>query len=203
MTKEIEEYYKRAYSEEKVSKHEWVAGTANPELVNLVYTNKIKPNSKILEVGCGIGSESVFLAVRGMNVTALDISESAISKAKELANVYDTKVNWKVGNILTDDDLDEKFDVITDQGCFHHLSDEERVRYEEKIVKLLKPKGMFILRCFSDKIPGGPQPRRISSDELIDTFHKDFKLDRLEHVLSFSTQKRKFPLGWFSLWCKR
>jgi hypothetical protein len=68
---------------------------------------------------------------------------------------------------------------------------------------VLKPGGMFILRCFSDKIPGGPQPRRISSDDMIQTFHPALKLEHMELILSFSTNQRDRPLGWFTIWHKR
>lgn len=200
MSEQIENYYKKIYSLEKPSEHEWTAGTAGPELVNMIYKKQIKPKSKILEIGCGLGTESIFLALRGMNVTAIDISDSAIKTAKQLADIYKVNVNWKVGNILNSSFEEDKFDVITDQGCFHHLTDDERRIYLHQVQKILKPDGMFILRCFSDKIPGGPQPRRISSNELIHTFYPEFRLEHLERVLSFSTTKREFPLGWFTIW---
>lgn len=96
MSEQIENYYKKIYSLEKPSEHEWTAGTAGPELVNMVYKKQIKPKSKILEIGCGLGTESIFLALRGMNVTAIDISDSAIKTAKQLADIYKVNVNWKV-----------------------------------------------------------------------------------------------------------
>ncbi|CAI2672417.1 Carboxy-S-adenosyl-L-methionine synthase (plasmid) [Apilactobacillus kunkeei] len=201
MSEKIKNYYKHIYSTEKHSEHEWTAGTANPELVNLVYDNKIKPNSNILELGCGLGTESVFLAVRGMNVTAVDISKDAISVGKQLSSLYNVNVDWMVEDILNADF--SNYDIVTDQGCFHHLNDDERVIYANKVYKFLKAGGMFILRCFSDEIPGGPQPRRISSDELIDTFHEKFKLDTMTKVLSFSTEQRYRPMGWFTVWYKR
>lgn len=201
MSEQIKQYYQHSYNNQKPAFHEWTAGTANPELVNLVYENKIKPNSKILEIGCGLGTESVFLAIRGMDVTAIDIAESALSTAKKFSDAYEVNVNWKVADILSVQ-LDEKYDVITDQGCFHHLTDDERAKYVKQISKFLKDDGMFILRCFSDKIEPGNQPRRITSNELLGTFYPTFKLEHLEHVLSFSTPTRKSPLGWFSIWYK-
>lgn len=204
MNEYIRKYYDSAYTDKKPSQHEWVSGTANPELVNLVFDEVIPRSSKILEVGCGIGSESTFLAVRGMDVTAIDISESAIQTAKGIADLYGAKVNWKVGNILTDELPASNYDVITDQGCFHHLSDDERNAYVKQITKSLKPGGMFILRGFSDKMDyNAPQPRLLTSDELVDTFHKEFILEKLDRVLSFSTETRDKPLGWFSIWYKR
>ncbi|EUJ19984.1 SAM-dependent methyltransferase [Listeria aquatica FSL S10-1188] len=173
-------------------------------MVNLVFNEKIPNSSKILEIGCGIGSESTFLAVRGMNVTAMDISESAIQTATKIADLYGVKVHWKVGNILTVDLLENHYDVITDQGCFHHLSNDEREIYVKQVNKALKPGGMLLIRGFSDKMKyTAPQPRLLTSDDLINTFHDKFVLEKLERVLSFSTETRHKPLGWFSIWYKR
>lgn len=203
MNKETVEFYNKSYVSEGGKQLDWTAGTAGPELVKLVYEGVIEPKSKILEIGCGLGTESVFLAARDMDVTAMDLSESAVSVGKKLANLYGVNVNWIAGDLLTTDLFNEEFDIITDQGCFHHMHEEERRIYLEKILKYLKPGGRLILRCYSDKIPGGHQPRRISSDDMLSTFFPALKLEHMERVLSFSTEKYSKPLGWFTIWYKR
>ena len=201
MSKEISNFYSMAYK--KGLQLNWTSGTASPELVDLVYKGKIKKGSKIMELGCGLGAEAIFMAARGMNVTAIDLSEDALSAAKKIADCYGVSVNWKVANVLEDDLGDEQYDVITDQGCYHHMEPEEKTVYLEQVVKHLKPGGMFVLRCFSDKFPPGGQPKRISSDDMIATFHKDFVLEHMELVLSFSSDRFDKPLGWFTVWYKR
>jgi len=197
------DFYETIYSTKKPAGHPWVAGTASPELINLVWEGVISPGMKVLEAGCGIGTESVFLAVRGMDVTSIDLSESAISLSKQLAKFYGVEINFQQGDATNPDFPDESFDVICEQGVFHHLTDEEREPYAKTITRLLRPNGLFVLRSYSDKIPGGPQPRRIKSDELIDIFHPYLKLEELRRVLSFSSEKQHRPLGWYTLWEKR
>lgn len=198
----VRNYFTQAYSEKSPSTHEWTAGTASPELIKLVWDQTIKKGSRVLEVGCGIGTEAVFLAVRDMDVSAIDISDSAINTAKKMAEVYGVDVDFRVADALSLPFATNEFDVFCDQGCFHHLTNEERPLYVKEILRVLKPGGMLVLRCFSDKIPGGPQPRRITSNELITTFAGDFNLEHMERVLSFSTEQRNFPLGWSTLWVK-
>ncbi|HET9959539.1 MAG TPA: methyltransferase domain-containing protein [Polyangiaceae bacterium] len=198
----VRDYFKQAYSSKPVSQHEWTAGSASPELIKLVWEGVIEPGSRVLDVGCGIGSESVFLAARGMRVTGIDISPSAIEAAKKLAQAYAVEVDFRCADVLNLPSPDAEFDVFCDQGCFHHMADEERAGYVKELVRVLKPGGLFVLRSFSDKIPGGPQPRRISSKELIDTFAGQLRLEHLERVLSFSTPQRERPLGWHSIWLK-
>lgn len=199
----VRDYFNQAYSTKQANEHEWVAGTASPELIDLVWRKVISTGSEVLEVGCGIGTESVFLSVRGMKVTGIDISSSAIEKAQKLAEVYNVKPQFSVEDVINLPFEDNSFDTVCDQGCFHHLTDEERKEYTKEISRVLKKDGLLILRCFSDAIPGGPQPRRIKSDELIQTLQNDFILEELKRVLSFSTEQRDSPLGWSSIWVKR
>jgi 2-polyprenyl-3-methyl-5-hydroxy-6-metoxy-1,4-benzoquinol methylase len=196
------DFYEKIYSERVPAKHEWVAGTASPELVNLVWQQILQPEMKVLEVGSGVGTEAVFLAMRGMHVTGVDLSETAVKLGNKLAEFYGVNVNFVQGD-ATNLPFDKEFDVVCDQGVFHHLTDGERDTYARSIHKVLKPNGLYVLRCFSDKIPGGPQPRRISSKEMLDTFTPYFNLDHMERVLSFSTSTREKPLGWFTLWYKK
>jgi cyclopropane fatty-acyl-phospholipid synthase-like methyltransferase len=203
MNVETKDFYKQIYQEKGKVHLGWTAGTANPEIINLVYEGVIPVGSKILEIGCGLGSESVFMAARGMDVTALDISEAAVNRGKQIADAYGIHVNWIAADLLETDLFNEDFDILTDQGCFHHMHENERELYMKKVVKYLKPGGMFILRSFSDKIPGGPQPRRVSSDDMISTFHKHFKLEHMERILSFSSERYEKPISWFTIWYKR
>lgn len=197
------EFYETIYAEKKPAGHPWVAGAASPELVNLVWEGVISPGMNVLEFGCGVGTESVFMAVRGMNVSAIDLSDSAVKLTKQLAEFYGVEVNAQQGDATKTDLPDGQFDVICDQGVFHHLTDEERQPYALEVTRLLKPGGILVLRSYSDKIPEGRQPRRIKSDELIDTFHPHLKLEEMRRVLSFSSASQQRPMGWFTIWEKR
>jgi SAM-dependent methyltransferase len=59
-------------------------------------------------------------------------------------------------------DLPEVFDSVIDSGLFHVYSDEDRQRYVEGLVTVLKPGGRLFLLCFSDEEPGTQGPRRVS-----------------------------------------
>jgi hypothetical protein len=58
--------------------------------------------------------------------------------------------------------LPEVFDSVIDSGLFHVFSDEDRQRYVEGLVTVLKPGGRLFLLCFSDEEPGTQGPRRVS-----------------------------------------
>jgi SAM-dependent methyltransferase len=95
---------------------------------------------KILDVGCGAGSHSLYLQKKGFEVIAIDISENAI-KACELRGLKNAKVQniLEIGN--------EKFDTIlllmNGTGIFGTLS--ETSKYLKKLKSLLNPNGQILI----------------------------------------------------------
>ena len=78
---------------------------------------------KILEIGCSVGSFSVFLAKQGAIVTGIDVGENLILAAKELAKINKVDCNFKACS-AADIKLDETFDVIIGFAVLHHMSEE-------------------------------------------------------------------------------
>ncbi|MBF6641938.1 class I SAM-dependent methyltransferase [Flavobacterium sp. J49] len=95
---------------------------------------------KILDIGCGAGSHSLYLQEKGFDVTAIDISPKAI-KACELRGVK----NARVQNVL--DVKNEKFDTIlllmNGTGIFGTLA--ETTTYLQKLKSLLNPNGQILI----------------------------------------------------------
>jgi len=95
---------------------------------------------KVLDVGCGAGSHSLYLQEKGFDVTSIDISENAI-KACQLRGLK----NSKIQNIL---DLEnEKFDTIlllmNGTGIFGTL--EKTPQFLQKLKRLLNPNGQILI----------------------------------------------------------
>ncbi len=95
---------------------------------------------KILDVGCGAGSHSLYLQQKGLDVTAIDISENAI-KACQLRGLK----NMKVQDVLAVEN--EKFDTIlllmNGTGIFKTLK--ETSKYLQKLKSLLNPNGQILI----------------------------------------------------------
>ena len=95
---------------------------------NLATTNN-KISSKFLDLGTGPGTQALYLSELGFDVTASDLSEYAIEKAKHLSN----KINFMVDDILNSNLKENEFEYVFDRGCFHVLSTNSRQRYVAKL----------------------------------------------------------------------
>ena len=81
---------------------------------------------RLLEVGCrGRGRRRLFAKRNGYQVTAFDVTESGIEKAKRLADIHQVEVNFS-GQICMITGWMREFDVIYSSGVFHHILPELR-----------------------------------------------------------------------------
>lgn len=114
----------------------------------LEHTGCEPSQTSIIEFGCGEGFVAERLLSRGYDYLGLDISESAIEKAREHAGT-EGRDSFMVADIL--DDLDRipesSFDIAIDNQCFHMLvTDEHRKNYLRDVKRILKKGGKVFLR---------------------------------------------------------
>jgi SAM-dependent methyltransferase len=93
----------------------------------------------LLEVGCGIGVDSIQLARCGFEVTGVDLTESALRIAEEFARVRDVGVDFRIANAEALDFADESFDAVYSFGVLHHTPDIAAAVAEVR--RVLKPGG--------------------------------------------------------------
>jgi cyclopropane fatty-acyl-phospholipid synthase-like methyltransferase len=122
-----------------------------------------------LDLGTGPGTQAMHLAARGFDVTATDISETAIRLASETATARGLRIAWKQDDILNSR-LDQPFDLIFDRGCFHVLAPEQREDYVRTVSDLLNADGHLALKCFSRQQPGEQGPYRFTPDQIQNVF---------------------------------
>ncbi len=86
---------------------------------------------KVLEIGCGIGTDTINFARAGAEVTAIDISLRSVNLARKRAEVYglNNKIKFYVGNAEDMCNIvpHEPYDLIYSFGVLHHTPLPERV----------------------------------------------------------------------------
>ena len=124
----------------------WELNYPSPELAALVAARALKKKGKILDVGCGGGLDSIFLAQCGFSVIGVDFSPAALRIAEKRAEEAYVEVDWRLGNVLDLPVEDDTIDLVTDRGLFHVIEDDNRPRYSSELHRVLKLNGRAIIR---------------------------------------------------------
>jgi 2-polyprenyl-3-methyl-5-hydroxy-6-metoxy-1,4-benzoquinol methylase len=106
---------------------------------------------KALDIGCGNGRNSFYLAQNGLEAQGVDFSKTSIEWGRKIAKEQSLKVNFLCQSIFEFQDKPESFDFIYDSGCLHHIKPHRRNQYLKTILKYLKPDGYFAMICFNLK----------------------------------------------------
>jgi SAM-dependent methyltransferase len=124
----------------------WETGPRE-ELVGLVESGRIAP-SRVIDLGCGTGSNAVFLAQRGFEVTGVDFSPTAIAKAKQRAAAAGVDVRFVVDDLTDLRVVRGPFDFLVDYGALDDLHAEDRDLYVRNVLPLTHPGSRYLLWCF-------------------------------------------------------
>ncbi len=164
----------------------WELGEPRRGLVELVNSGLVMPG-KTLDLCCGAGTNPIYLAMKGFDVTALDISDKAVEYARKKAEKADAEINLLIGNFLNLPFKSKMFDFIFDFGCFHHVEVKDRITFIEGISKVLKPKSTYFLTCFSYK--NGPAWNHFRREQIFELFEDYFEIEWIKHFSSLEGDK--------------
>jgi ubiquinone/menaquinone biosynthesis C-methylase UbiE len=174
--------WKEIYRAGEKGLYPWDLGRPRDFLVELVEKGMIR-GSQALDACCGLGTNALYLADRGFDVTGIDIAENAVEIAnrKAVETGKSKEARFKIRNFLEMNFEPDSFDFVLDIGCFHHVAEEDRVRFIENILIVLRPGGRYLLMCFSHRM--GPAWNHFSQQQLKSLFHR-FRILILEETAS-------------------
>jgi len=131
----------------------WDTGKPSPELKRVVEGGFVKP-CRTAVLGCGSGSNAVYLAQRGFDVTAIDVAPTALGIAAEKAEKAGVRVRWVLADVLALPEL-EAFDFIFDRGCYHNVRYVDAAGFVGSLRRLSRPgTRCLILSLDRDSAPG-------------------------------------------------
>ncbi len=174
----------------RISRPRWDDGQIPPQVTQLV---SCKGNSgNAIDLGCGTGTHSIYLAQQGFTVTGIDISPTAIRRANEKASRAEVKVEFIVQDVAHLDFLPGPYDIALDVGCFHGLSAANQQGYALALTRLMQT-GSTLLVWGVDPQPIG---FGVTAEGMERIFASGFKLERIENV-----QFHQRPSKWY--WLKK
>jgi len=155
----------------------WAHEDPDFNLVEMVDNWPIKP-CKALEVGCGTGTDSVWLSKQGFQTTAYDVSPIAIEMAQKQADDKLTTVDFKVFDFFNESLKPGEFGFIFDRGVFHGLeSREERLEMAKHVSTVLEKNGLWLsLIGNADGIKTEPGPPLRSAEQVVSAIEPYFKI---------------------------
>ncbi|WP_326545225.1 class I SAM-dependent methyltransferase [Mycolicibacterium sp. ND9-15] len=111
------------------------------------------PAGKALDLGCGTGDNSIYLARRGWQVTGVDFVAKAVERARAKAAAARVPVTFAHADVtrLSSEGVGSGFDLIVDSGCLHGMSPGDRDAYVREITAVAAPQARLHLVGF---IPG-------------------------------------------------
>lgn len=118
-------------------------------------------SGRALDLGCGNGRDAVFMAARGCEVDAVDVSQTALDWGRELAAAAGVEVNFIRSSIFELAIEPHSYDIVHDSGCFHHLTPHRRISYLALLDRALKPSGHLVLACLNEKAAAAPSDRAV------------------------------------------
>ena len=179
----------------------WDTGVSPPELVETVEGAGAMPPGRALDLGCGTGTNSIFLAQHGWQTVGVDITAPAIARAREKARKAG-QMSGAVRFIRGDVTRLERLPIgapcslLLDLGCLHGLPEDRRADYAAGVAHFAAPGALYLLYGFEPREMG---MRRVgfTRDDVAFLFRGNFRLEKVEK----GANRDGAPSAWY--WLRR
>ncbi len=174
----------------------WDSGATPPELKELIEGRQARTPGKALDLGCGTGTNVLYMAQHGWQVTGIDFVPRAIAAAKRKAEAANISPQLLLGDVTRLDDLGvgDGFSLVFDLGCLHSIPEGRRDAYAAGVTKAAAQGADFLVWGFYAK-PNFFINARVTRDELERRFGGSWDLVRVWG----GEQPERFPGRWYHL----
>ena len=123
----------------------WDTQVSPPELMEFIESH---PPGRVLDLGCGTGTNVITLAQHGWQVVGVDYVKRAVRTAERKASQAGATAEFFVNDVTKLEGVRGVFDLVLDIGCFHSLDGGERVQYLDNLERLTRPGSTFMVYSF-------------------------------------------------------
>lgn len=169
--------------DERYDQPDYVFGT-EPNQFLASQAELLSPGQSVLAVADGEGRNSVWLASRGLDVTAFDASSVGLDKARRLAAAKGVTVDYRLSSIEDWDWTQDRFDVVA--AIFIQFAPPDlRAKIFDGIRQTLKPGGLVLMQGYRPEqvgygTGGPPQREHMYTSDLLERAFGDFEIMSLE-----------------------
>jgi methyl halide transferase len=195
-----EEYVREIGERYRTGDTPWDSGVPSAEIARVVTEGGL-PGRKLLEVGCGTGTNAIELARRGYHVTAIDLVDLAVQRAREKARTAGVPVDFRVGD-LTKVDLGGPFESVVDLGVYHGIRNRNLPGFLTTLHRLTRPGSRWLSLAGNAReiTPSGPPV--VTEAELRTELEPKFRILQLREF-RFNLRPDFQPLAWSILMERR
>ena len=156
----------------------WDTQVTPPEVVTLIEGGTLPPG-RALDLGCGTGTNSIYLARHGWEAVGVDFSPVAIRRARRKARHARANCQFHRADVTDLSFLVSPFGLVLDIGCLHSIPQESRERYASGLARLVQPAGLYLLYAFT-ACPDRSASRGVTPEEVRRLFDSAFTVERQE-----------------------
>lgn len=153
----------------------WETGQPSSLLRQAIAEERLAP-CRALDLGCGSGINSVWLAQQGFAVTGIDLSPLAIALARQRASAAGVRVQFLAGDILALDEPRPEFDFFFDRGCYHIVRKLDVTRYLQVVASWVQPGGLGLVLAGNAREPMSPGPPVVTEEEFRAEWDQHFEV---------------------------
>lgn len=188
-----QKHWENIYQTKELKEVSWFEPTPQTSL-DFFIQNDVAHTAKIIDIGGGDSYLVDHLLDLGYrDITVLDISESAINRARQRLGKQAHKVKWIVSDAAVFNPP-EKYDFWHDRAAFHFLTDDLEIsKYVETANQNINPDGLLVIGTFSENGPkkcSGLEIKQYSEQSLparFNVFFEKLNCISIDHKTPFDT----------------
>jgi SAM-dependent methyltransferase len=180
----------------------WDSGVPSKELIRVLETGAIKP-CRAGELGCGTGTNSIYLASRGFDVTGFDISPTGLAQARQKAVEANATVRFVEADLCRFTLDVAPFDFVFDRGCYHAARRIDQPGIVNTLKRLTRSGSRFLLLTGNANEKCEPGPPTLTAAEICNELEALFEIQFLREFRFEVPAPPEGFLAWSCLMTRR
>lgn len=180
----------------------WDSGLPSRELQRVLQERQIQP-CRALELGCGTGTNAVFLAEQGFHVTGVDCAAPALERARARATAAGVDVEWIEADVQHFGAGLEPFGFVFDRGCYHCCRRVDLAGWLETLRNVTRPGSLYLSLSGNADEQTEHGPPRVTEEDIRTELGGLFEFEFIREFHFEDAGGAQGPLGWSSLMVRR
>jgi SAM-dependent methyltransferase len=176
----------------------WDSGIRSRELARVLQEQRLE-SCRAIELGCGSGTNVIFLARQGFTVTGVDCAPTALASARSRAAEAGVTVEFLEADLCRFDAELEPFDFLFDRGCYHCARQIDLDGFLATIARLSRPGSLYLTLTGNANDETDEHIPKVREDEFHTELGELFDFEMLREIHFEDAGGIEGPLGWSCL----